>query len=1276
MMLSLNAQAKLELSSEALEVTTGESIILALSDGRSVKDLPTTESSNILNSASFEDILTEGSEPFSDLTRNWVLELPEGLEFDQAETENLFRKSNADKTLPNFNWSEEKRQLKISAVSSISEMNIAVNANNAGSYEVKASTEEGDLESTPLPLLVNKAEVEQKAKEEKTEETNQENQLKGQLATYADSISPQAGTTVVTNWQEFVEAFADNTVSEISLGNDIDLATETLTNYEELFDTATPNVDTGYEGNYEYFYVSKNSTARALTINGNGFTFDFDKLAIGFKNSSLYVTGSTGTRYGDWNISLQNMKVITSNYSGPFFFSNYTAVAVNASYGITTRVANQTISYASDVYHTRRVAEMYGYYASMFTYHVNEIQLTNDIYTTAGTFRMNYFIQTKSLGTHTAPLSATSLANASPGDNIYYPSGNVNASSARKLIIDAKGYSIDYGSITIHINSGSGIWDITFQDMNIYFGNYWGPIVYLSPTAGKMTFKNFVAVGNQLLESQATTVRMEEKVHISQVLTYNSLKKDGTPLRGSSWQCFNGLQATFAIADCTIADDADVYLASRGTNVLYITNGKVTVGQRAKLKIERGNEVSGAHEYGSSTIHIAAGGTLDVQKDAKVDVLCHKSDMPNGVYLAGATSTINVAENAKLNIVQDAYSGTTVYGSNYNAVYMAGGKINVAGSLNITGTNMGASTTDMLRSAGNVTFIIAPNGSLDIQSDSTNYAQRMIYMAGTSSTFEFTDAERVNLQRTKAMTTGTGTAAENGLIWSAGKLNVSVQNVYQWNYGNLAGGVDADTGFNFAYEPMSKMEISYSSTGNSTITKSNAMTTETKNRFDTNFKTKAQRVLFTQVPDPNVAIQSIANDNPSDPANGHKTVFGYARPGTYIRIWEEAKNGTTSAKPKGTGDNVASPVEDTTADSEYLANFTFQVPTDGDGSWSYTLDSGQFTAENIIHVYGFANLKSEEPTQVVLDKTGPTADADPQTIWKDEAVPNVKSFVKNVADTNPTMTDAKFTYEFHSDNDAAQMAILAGTVGTHTIYINVGDEAGNISKIASQFIVKARLADVTVEFRDYDGTVIKPDIILADQPSETTIDLTSKTEVTDVIDTIVTHEKNYTLETQSWDPTSVYVKPDGTTVVRYIFTGLVRFTEISPNVTFTPSVLQVFTQTIKPSANTWNMKVKDTRASNEATKGKWKVSAQLQGDFEATDSSGDKLTNVLHYKVGGISLPITPSAQTQIHDETAGTTDTTITWQSDEGLELIVPPGMAKAKTYEATVVWSLDDTK
>jgi hypothetical protein len=824
----------------------------------------------------------------------------------------------------------------------------------------------------------------------------------------------------VSSWEDFVHAMADATVSQINIIQDISLS-GVLTNYDDLF--SKDSVDMTANQN-SYLYINKNATARAITINGNNHTFDFGNLSIGFLNASSYQNGSSGSIAGYWKVNFESIHLVSSNYSGPFSLTSHSGAEV-ATEGLTGSIrSNATIYYdSSTTTNTRRVSDFLGYSIAINDYSVGNIKIESDLVSTKGIYNSNYYIYSNYTKSAANVSSVTSYANNSAGEThvMFNLQGN-----ARSLIVDGQGYTIDFGAIcfdfTSSNNAGGAKWDITYSNMNVYHGNYFGTMIFNNGSnGGTMRFDNYVGVGNQFLESTNAKVVMKNTVSMTQQNNWTSIGKDGTPIR--TWALNNELQQNLNVSDVSIEANAKIKLESRGTNIVTVdSGGNFVVGDNATVDMIRGDELN-ASEGNRTNLEVR--GSVVVNSGAKVNLLNHNKNTGSALVMNAAGANLDVAEGGNLNIVTDNYKSSGNGVAN-NPIYFNSGKINVNGDLSINGSNMESSGTSMLYASNSVSFTIGKNGTFDVQSDSNSTSQYLLYMSGATSTFQFTDAKRVNLQRNANLLSGTAT--NNGLIYSAGTLDVSVQNVYQWSLGNMD-----DTLYDYGYEPMSSMLLSYSGY-NSTVTSANSMTNETLNKFKSNFSTRGQqRVLFTQITDPSISIKSISNDNHND--NGSYTIFGYAIPNTYIRIWEEPLNGTTSAKEKGSGDNIKSPVEDLGMPQETRDNYTVQA--DKDGNWTYTIDSDKyFTAGNIIHAYGFSNLKSEEDKQIVLDKTAPLASPVTYYISKGDNLPEAKEMVKDVSDSSPINTGFDYVY---TDLAAAQNA--ANVTGTHNIQISVSDKA-------------------------------------------------------------------------------------------------------------------------------------------------------------------------------------------------------------------------------------------
>ncbi|MBL1228252.1 hypothetical protein IW492_03260 [Enterococcus sp. BWB1-3] len=953
------------------------------------------------------------------------------------------------------------------------------------------------LPTVDSSMLRNEVEKERTETSEAQEEAEKETEESAVFPVEKRAVNLFAADTAeVTDWQTFVEALADSSITTILLANDIQL-TGTLNNYEGLFDKDSVNLDTGYQ----YLFVSKPAISRSLVIDGNGHTFDFGNLAIGFMNAATNTSSY-------WDITLQNINVKSNNYYAPFFYP-----VLAESKGMTSYLSNSKLTYGEKYKHTRFVDTYEKLNVALATISVTNIQFVDDIVVPLG--RNDTSRQVANINNAAERFAyRNSSSNTNGGTTFIY----FNALGiARDVVIEGDGYTWDQGSITWcftnrTMTTTSKAWGITLQNMNTFHGNYWGIMefwdlsnAYQSRTT--VNYIDFTNFGSQLIESQRSKVSFGGDVHVQQVATYTSVRKDGSVIRDFDVNYTHN--QTISVAAATIAPNSNAYFSAlSGVPIHLRESGNLEIGENAVVTAVRESETGNPENFtqGYASVIDISSGNFIIRSGAKVTAVSHHTVQPTVVYMENSNSNLLVEEGAVLSVITDRYSDST-NGARYNPFYMAGGKVSISGTLNITGENMVRSGTHLFYANAAVDFEIASKGILNIISDSTSTSQNLMYLGNTSSSFKFSDAERVNLQKTKSI------SGSNGLIYmrNGGVLNVSVQNVYQWADGNMATGVDGDEGYTYSYIPMSSMLLTYNGY-TPTITSANSMTNATLNSFRANFTTRGQqRVLFTRIPDPSVSIHSISNDNPDDP--GSYTVYGYAVPGTYIRLWEEALNGTTSAKEKGVNDTIESPVEDTGMAQETRDNFTVQA--DSDGNWSYTISSGNyFTAGNVIHAYGFANLKSEEPTQVVLDKTPPTATPVTFYISQGDDLPDPSAFVKDAADTSPINTGFDYAY-----TDEAEAEIQRNTVGTHTIKINVSDRATdadgnaapNTAVIEATLIVYEKASGITaddlevayVDIRDLTDAELAAYILANSQPEAFNIangtftDLTEYVQVSD-----------------------------------------------------------------------------------------------------------------------------------------------------------------------------------
>ncbi|EMF0110842.1 hypothetical protein [Enterococcus mundtii] len=143
---------------------------------------------------------------------------------------------------------------------------------------------------------------------------------------------------------------------------------------------------------------------------------------------------------------------------------------------------------------------------------------------------------------------------------------------------------------------------------------------------------------------------------------------------------------------------------------------------------------------------------------------------------------------------------------------------------------------------------------MNIKSDSTSNAQNLMYFASAGSTFEFSEAQEVNVERTGTIV---GTSTINGLIniaGSTGLLDIDVQSVKQWARGNFEATPD------HSWTPIFNLNLRYTGVVPRIETVS-SISQETATSFKQYFTTQnVQRILFEKIPDVEVTVDPLTMD--------------------------------------------------------------------------------------------------------------------------------------------------------------------------------------------------------------------------------------------------------------------------------------------------------------------------------------------------------------------------------------------------------------------------------
>ncbi|WP_139843842.1 pectate lyase-like adhesive domain-containing protein [Candidatus Enterococcus clewellii] len=636
--------------------------------------------------------------------------------------------------------------------------------------------------------------------------------------------------------------------------------------------------------------------------------------------------------------------------------------------------------------------------------------------------------------------------NSGSAQYVYMGVSNIG----RKVVIEGNNNLLDFGAIALCFYNTTGAWDLTWQNMTVYHGNYYGYTTFndlstANQQASAMRYHNVTNFGNQLMHSPQTDVYVSGKTSNNQMATYT------TEFR-TNWAINATNQINLYITNLTVLENAEFQMSSlQGGNIHLIGSGSLVIGKNAKMIVDGAqNELTGESDAQQTNLWIPGGGSVTLQEGALLQLT--PKPQYSAIGMNGSGSKVSIGKGATLTINSSGHTSNTD-GTNRNIVRLgAGATLEVAeeGTLDVRATGMGTSTSNLIHVQGVATFRVAKKGNFNAMSDSTGAGHSLIYFSSSGSTFQFADAERVNLERTNPVTNATAT--NNGLINIAGNggtLNVDIQKVSMWRAGDFS---DEPT---MSWTPMYGMLLTYSGFA-PTITSVSSLEQANIDNFRSNFTTRnVQRVLYEYIPDVDVVITSTATDE-VDSSNS-VTITGVTNPGAFVRLWDVPINETVTPAIDPSNDTVPSPVT-AGGSAEFTNNFTVQA--DSSGNFSYTVPLGNhFTAGSTIHAYSFLNGKYDEATQVVLDKTPPTGEPRDFYAGMGNEVPSPSVFIQNPTDTNPL--PQTFSYEYSDKNDLAALETMMNQIGTHTVYVNLMDDAGNTTEIEARLIVLETSRSIT-----------------------------------------------------------------------------------------------------------------------------------------------------------------------------------------------------------------------
>lgn len=564
---------------------------------------------------------------------------------------------------------------------------------------------------------------------------------------------------------------------------------------------------------------------------------------------------------------------------------------------------------------------------------------------------VNYIYLTASFQTNDNPrLGITGIdgwsSSANPNGGLAYV--YINASRvSRTLIIDGLDtFQMDLRAVAICFRDSSvnpdSPWDITLQNLELYHGNFWGAIEYHDLNMSNqqrsiIRYHNLNHTGNQLFYGLHSRASFSGHSVSHQTPRYTSDFN-------ASWMIHSNTQANFEINQIELREGANVEMStiSSGNLDFYNTNARLILGNNARLSL---NANGSAGEAGGANIRFVAGnGRIELGKGAEL-ALNTQNNSP-AVITSGTPHDIRLMEKSRLSV-------TATNRTLYSHIFWLSANTHVtledSSTLEVEATNQNTTANIFHFSGTTGNLNVGKDATLDILTDSPQPVQRLLFFSGANNPARLTidDAKRVNLQRTRPITTTT-----NGLI-EGGGITAKNQAIRQWWHGNTGDPSD------FQWQPILSMTAAISGT-NTNVTNVSSLNEETSRGFASQFASRSQRLLFERIPDITVTIDTLTEDRTLPNAY---TISGTANPGSYLRFQREG------LMPEPT---LETPV-DSAGNSEY---FHTQAGENG----HYLLDLSDlepfqyFTQGEVVTAQAFLDGKWAEASTTVE----PIGDVDPK----------------------------------------------------------------------------------------------------------------------------------------------------------------------------------------------------------------------------------------------------------------------------------------------------------
>lgn len=310
----------------------------------------------------------------------FVLNLPEGVSIveDKQSADSKFNNIEGNQwqvrtNSPQMTFSiplvvEKAGAYEIAVGESKITLNIQAEESQETSEQGVTSSEEKEIAKTEESTVEEEASV---SSDEKSSPTDTSQNDPEQVTESARSTK-EASVQDVANWEEFIRAFVDPSITTINVISDFQTPDNPRLNLTDITTGGTNNPN----GGTAFVYLNVANISRNLTVEGNDHQIDFRAITLCFNN----ITANSST---PWNIALKDLEIYHGNYYGSLTFNDLNVTNQTASqitYHNITNYGNQLIHspYSSIKISGKSSSKQVSEYTSSFgTWRINALDQTN-----------------------------------------------------------------------------------------------------------------------------------------------------------------------------------------------------------------------------------------------------------------------------------------------------------------------------------------------------------------------------------------------------------------------------------------------------------------------------------------------------------------------------------------------------------------------------------------------------------------------------------------------------------------------------------------------------------------------------------------------------------------------------------------------------------------------------------------------------------------------------------------------------------------------------------